>query len=333
VTPSDALRPPPPADPTATLAKDWLHLNVLDHDSGIVGVVNTSLHGDRRDPRAVAAGAALFWSPADGWLGDVRTVPLAEAVVGNGHVAFDWLALAVAPRSGAVAASVRMPERIVLSVEAAPLSEPVEVDLRVPFGSGWISWYIVPRLALRGTLSVGGAGGRQDLGAASGYHDHNWGRWRWGEDVGWEWAVCMAPRPGPVFEWSRATNRSHRAGTPSLIVLADGRRRIFRGPAITVTRTGQLGAPDVRLPGALAALHADRRRPRLPRAVRIDMDNGLDRVVLDIELRAAAQVITPEPTGPGASFIHELAGTFRGSARFGRETMESEGLAIFEHAD
>jgi hypothetical protein len=333
VTASDALRPPSRGDLAAFLAKDWLHLNVFDHGTGVVGLVNTSLHGQPGDHRAFAAGAVLFHSPELGWMGDARVTPMRDAVIGVASVAFDWLAFAVSPATGAVAASVRLPGSILLNLEASPATEPVEVDARVPFGSGWISWYIVPRLTVRGSLRLGGAGDERNMDGASAYHDHNWGRWAWGEDIGWEWAVCVAEGDGPVFELSRATNRSHRSGTTSLIVLINGRRRIYRGAALAMTRTGRLGPPERRVPGALASLHADRRQPVLPRQIRIALDDGLDRATIDISVTAAAQLILAEPTQPGTSFIHEMTGTFRCSGQFSGRRVDSSGLAVFEHAD
>lgn len=333
MTAGNALHPPSHGDLAAARAKDWLHLNVFDHATGVTGIVNASLHGQAGDLRAFAAGAALFHSPELGWVGDARVTPMGDAVIGVHSIALDWLGFAVSPGTGAVVASVRLPGAIRLNLEANPVSEPVEVDARVPFGSGWISWYIIPRLAVSGSLRLGGMSAERNLGGASAYHDHNWGRWAWGEDIGWEWAVCVADDDGPVFELSRATNRSHRSGATSLIVLLNGRRRIYRGAALTVTRTGRLAPPERRVPGALAALHTDRRAPVLPRHIRVSLDDGLDHAVIDISATTAAQLIIAEPTRPGVSFIHELAGTFRCSGQFGRRRVETSGLAVFEHAD
>lgn len=356
MTSSDALRPPAPAEPRAHLAKDWLHLNVFDHSTGITGLVNASLHGAPGDPRALAAGSALFWEPGHGWTGDARAVPITEASIGPASVAFDWLGIAVAERTGSVAASVRLPGELGLTLSADPVSTPVEVDARTPFGSGWVSWYIVPRLAVSGWLRLG-AGGPLDLGQASAYHDHNWGRWRWGEDIGWEWGVCHAPGPGrwagsghgsgskpghapvhargggAVLEWTRATDRAHRSGKPSLMVLTEGRRHVYRGRSLTVSRSGRLGPPSPRLPGALAALHSDRRRPSLPRRMRVEMDNGVDWLDLGVSFGGATQLIVPEHSRPGVTFIHELAGTFTCAGRIGGSALEVAGLAMFEHVD
>ena len=46
-----------------------------------------------------------------------------------------------------------------------------------------------------------------ELALASGYHDHNWGRWHWGDDVGWEWGAFLAPSSGSTFDQSHHESR------------------------------------------------------------------------------------------------------------------------------
>ena len=58
-----------------------------------------------------------------------------------------------------------------------------------------------------GEATVGGR--RLDLAAASAYHDHNWGRWHWGDDLGWDWGAFLTPAPGPAIVLVRTTNREH----------------------------------------------------------------------------------------------------------------------------
>ena len=181
---ADGLRPPAAFDPSAPAYKDWLHLVVLDHRSGVAGLVNVSLHGAPADPRSRAIGTALFHLPDEGWVGNVEVRGFGEAAISPTSIGLEQVALAVDGARGTVHASVRQ-----------------------PLGSGWVAWYVVPRLHTRGGATV--AGRSIDLGQASAYYDHNWGRWHWGQDLGWEWGCFLAPAPGPVFFLSRLTDRAH----------------------------------------------------------------------------------------------------------------------------
>lgn len=330
---ADALRVPPPLDPTAPAYKDWLHLNVFDHRSGVVGLINTSLHGPPGDPRTRVVGAALFDVPDVGWAGNLMVRGLDETRVGSAAIGLEAVGLAVDHASGNVAASAELPDdRFALSLRATASQEAVMVDRPLPLGSGWISWYVVPRLAAAGTVQVGGT--MVSLDGASVYHDHNWGRWHWGDDFGWDWASFLAPPPGPAVVFARTTDRLRRRPGPAfLLVTGPGTYRRFTGAAVDVRTEGRLDAPLRRVPGAMAALRSDRAAPRLPARVRVRADDGVDRVEVDFAARGCAQLVLADPVWRGHSFVHESSGTFTFSGRLGGVEQSAVGLGVVEHVD
>jgi hypothetical protein len=329
---ADHLRPPWPGEPTAAAYKDWLHVNVFDHASGAVGIVNASLHGAPDDPAARAVGTALFHVPDNGWVGDVTVRPLREARLGELSIGLDQVAIGVDTRSHLVAASVRMPAHgIVADLRGRPLRRPTVMD-GTPVGDGWIGWYAVPRVALEGSLAVGPL--TVDVPAASGYSDHNWGRWHWGGNVGWGWAAFLAPVPGPELVLSRITDRSHRTLGPAELHLGVGARtRRFPSAGVTVRWDAPSVLPSRRLPGAAAALHSDRAASRQPAGLELVADDGRDRVRLRFDTRAVAQIVLADPMRRGYSFLHELVGDFRCSGRLGGEAFEAIGLAVVERVE
>jgi hypothetical protein len=330
---ADALRAPTPLDLGAAAYKDWLHLNVMDHDTGAVGLVNVSLHGAPDDAASRAIGTALLHVPGAGWIGNVEVRGQREARVGVASVALTQVALAVDHVSGRMLASARFPDdAFTLRLSAMAAAPAIDLEQQLPFGPGWVSWYVVPRLTVSGEIGVGGQ--RLGLGRASAYHDHNWGRWYWGDDVGWEWGAFLTPAPGAAFVLSRATDRSHRhAGNPVLIVQLADRRRTFGGQTVRVDYAGQLAPRLRRLPGALAALHQDRATPRLPARIVVRADDGVDRVELEFVADGAAQLIAGDPAVRGYGFLHEMAGRFTATGRVGERDIGGSGLAVVEHVD
>lgn len=329
----DALRPPAPGDPTAPAYKDWLHVNVFDHATGTVGLVNLSLHGAPADPRARAVGAALFDVPGLGWAGNLVVRDLAEASLGTASVGLDRIGLGVAHTAGVLEAGADLPgDRLSLRLSARTEAAELRVERPLPLGQGWISWYVLPRLAATGTLQV--AGTRLAFDTASAYHDHNWGRWHWGDDFGWDWGSFHAPDPGPTVVLARTTDRLRRRPGPLLLAVAtpDAGRR-FTGPAVRLREEAVLDVAPRRVPGATAVLRSDRARPRLPARTVVVADDGVDHVELCFTARSATQLVLADPVRPGHSFVHESTGAFTLTGRLGGVDLEASGLGVLERVD
>jgi hypothetical protein len=328
----DPLRPPAPGDPTAEAYKDWLHLNLFDHGSGSVGLVNVALSGSPEDARSRAVGTALLHVPGHGWAGNQEAQGFDEAEIGTTSIALERVALAVDHESGTVAASARFADdEFALDVRASALVSPLAVEEPLPLGQGWFSWYAVGRLSVAGEARVGGRA--LPLGEASAYHDHNWGRWHWGDDLGWDWGAFLAPDPGPAVILIRVTDRNREATLPpALVVHVDGERRTFSGPRVVLQESGRLPPPSRKVAGSLGALHSDRGDPGLPAAVRATANDGVDRIEIEFTAHSAAQLVTAETARRGYGFIHEIAGEFHCEGHVGGIAFESEGLGVVERA-
>jgi hypothetical protein len=327
----DGIRPPVPGDPTAAAYKEWLHLNVIDHESGCMALVNISIHGDPADPRSTAVGLALLHDGEEGWAGNVDVRSVSEARVGLSSIALPEVAMVVDTNSGTVSASAAMPQhRFVLELEAVAASRPYAFTAPARFGSGWISWYVVPRLSVRGRVVFNEREIRFE--DAVGYHDHNWGRWHWGDDARWEWGAFLCGGEAGSFVFSRATTRDMRVVT-TCVIIADtpAGRRVFGGGSIDVQYEGEIEASVRRLPGALAALHQDRVHPPLPGRVTLRAADGIDALTIEIDVTAAAQLITGDPAVVGYGFIHEITGSFTASGTVAGQTILGSGPAAFEY--
>lgn len=329
---ADRLRPPSPLDLTAAAYKDWLHVNVFDFDREQIALVNVSLHGDPDDPRSLAAGAVLLGDVSAGWRPHVEVVAAREARLADGEIAVaNVAAIALDGASGGLRVHGELPGGgVELEASAAPVAVPVVAEGPTPFGSGWISWRAAPRMTVTGSLRVDGVTRAADNTAA--YHDHNWGRWFWGDDVGWEWGAFLS-RDGAAFVTTRPTDRSHRGGRTALRAHVGRQTRSFHPRTVQSRLMGRVDAPPDRVPGAMAALHSGRAQPSLPARVSLVADDGYDRVELEASLAHAAQIIVAEPARPGYSFIHELLGRYRYRARLGDVETAGEGLTAFEYVD
>ncbi|WP_426592198.1 hypothetical protein ACPPVS_10410 [Cellulomonas sp. McL0617] len=325
----DHLRRPVTDDPTRDRYKEWLHVNVFDHASGAIGLVNVSVHGDPRVQASRGVGAALVHLPGTGWAGNAEVVAAPAVPVGVLSMSTPAVAVAVDP-VGHVAAVGRLPaDRLDLSLQGVAVGAELGAVSVMEFGSGHLGWYVYPRLRVDGHLVVGTLD--VPLSGAGGYADHNWGRWWWGDDAGWDWA-CWHGADGLLVVLSRMTNRAHtRTGLVLLTVEVAGRVVRFVGDQILVEAHG-VATPSRRFPGALAALFADHAAERLPARIVVHAANGFDGLDLEFDVRDVAQLVMAEPAQPGFAFLHELVGAFRCTGLVAGCPVDSTGLGVLERA-
>lgn len=328
----DPLRPPSAADPSAAAYKDWLHLNIFVPGQDILALVNTSLHGPPHDPRSRAVGVALAHGPDGVWSGGIEIGGLAEARIEERGVLLNTVSLGTELYGGTLHARVSRPEDgFEATFRATPVLKPVSLDLTAAFGSGWIGWTARPLLRVDGRFALDGR--KVALDGALGYHDHNWGRWFWGEDAAWEWGCFVFDGP-LVLVLARSTDKAHRRkGPPCLFMVDDGKVHGFRADQVSVDLIGEGPAPSRRLPGALAAVHPDRRHADLPGTVRIEAENAGAGLAVTFTTSHVAQLLLAEPTRPGTAFINELSGTCRLTARIDGANRIAEGMGIFEYVE
>lgn len=327
----ETLRPPSPLDPTAPAYKDWFHLNFADPETGTIGLLNVSLHGSPWDPRSRAMGVVLVHSPQLGWQSHVEILAYSGANLSESAIALHDVALAIdRPRATIHASSIGADNRFHARLRAEAVSQPIDFEQEMPLGAGWISWLLVSNLRLSGEWTIHDH--RNVLKNAPAYHDHNWGRWHWGDDFGWEWGCFLTGSSDLSMVFARTTDRAHRArGKPFLVAEAGSSRRCFLPENIEVSFAGSFDSPLHRVPGAMAALHQEMSEPALPARFTIHALQGPDELAISFAARAAAQFIAADPAVRGYSFIHELVGEYQVSGSLRGAPLKSTGFAVFEY--
>lgn len=327
-----------PASPHAAAAnwKDWYHFVLWQPGHGWRVLANISLNGGGE--RAALQFTLVVHVPGHGPVmhGASRSGPWRAGMV---------QAEPLSIRSTEVELELRdqvwhlqlQPQRLDLALQlhARADSTALLVTEASPFGSGHIGWGLVPRLLAEGEVR---ACGQQAAIAGDWfcYQDHNFGRFGWGDDFGWEWLVAHAvASDGRAFTVviDLRTDRTHRrAGLPYVFIIAGSElRKVFLGPAMTLQWTwSDRAVLPPRLPGTMATLLADRTE-RIPVALGVRGADERDQMHLQLAFDAHLQVAVPDAVQPSHTRISELSGAATLSMRLDGSMVLAHGTGYAEY--
>jgi hypothetical protein len=201
-----------------------------------------------------------------------------------------------------------------------PVARPA-LTRSIPLGHATpMQWFVVPRLEASGQVRIGNR--LHHVRACPAYHDHNWGRFRWGGDFAWEWGVGVsAPATGWSLIYYRITDRGRHVVVAQGLLLWCGadHSRTFRDGDLSVRSHGFLrtaGCP--RLPRvmhlAVMGSAAD-----LPTRLEASARNGRDAADVTFDLETPARIFVPNDDGEddGVTSISECPATATVSGRIG----------------
>jgi hypothetical protein len=319
--------------------KEWFHFCI--YGDGFDLLINFSLvdelHGappnpGPRAPRHEAARLTILVREQR-WIGEVDRYPAAEvwAPAGSCEIVMGDNRM----RWGGGVYHLRAKLRD-LAVEVDLVLRPVTMpsiihNVAVRDGPP-INWLVIPRLLASGVLRVEGREHR--FGDVPAYHDHNWGRFRWGRDFAWEWGFGLPRLPSNPwsFVFVRLSDRAHTRVMMQGVFLWRGAReqRVLRGSEFSVTRVGLLRQAQItKMPRAMALI-APGTAIDVPERLILEANTGDTRFTATFTSHEAAQVIIPNDDDLGVTIINEVAGSLRVRGCCRGEDFTIECPTIFE---
>jgi hypothetical protein len=307
--------------------KEWHHFVV--HDGRFRLIVNFNLvdSGDDTTHRVIAL------VRHDEWSGAVETFDSAVCDTRSGRVAARFGTCEFALAEGAYDLSIRL-DAIDLRAEIRfiPVSTPFVVNNQPLAPGARLSWLFVPRLVAHGHVWVGGT--RVSLRGTPAYHDHNWGRFCWGDDFGWEWGSVL---PRQLSDpWTivcmRMTDRHRRRASRQALYAWYGHEPValWRDFAMTVEHHGFLRrAPALTLPAVMRVLRAGTASD-IPARLTIE-GRGRDHLDMQFEPEEYVRIVVPDEIDPmGVVVLNEISGRITASGRVGGHSLDLEATGVFE---
>lgn len=318
--------------------KEWQHF--LIHAPGLQLLVNFNLVDDMwsRDagPREPVA-RMIALARTDRWRGGADRFGPARVSARPGRIDMSMGASAMRFVDGRFHLDIQLRDRaIAAQLELEPRALPLVSNNQPLTPSRTLSWLVVPRLLARGRVQVDGR--EFILERAPAYHDHNWGRFLWGEDFTWEWASALPWDPAcpwSLVYWRITDRRRAQARAQGLFLWRDAvHRRSFLDHELTVRSRGLRARADARAELVIPRVMGLLVRPGasdIPGRVELAARHGADRLELEFTPSDQVQLAIPSETADDElTRVHEVGGRVRVHGRVRDEAVALEGPGVFE---
>lgn len=308
----DCLNLPSLHDPEIDLYKEWHHFALFAPEDGALAMANACLLGNPYDASRGTLASTILVHSGGRWHGEVesRGVEVLRASNRGPHLAGRGVRVSY---DGDVY-RIRMKSDMGDSEVSADL-RPLALHQGGFFtmkGRGHLGWVFFPRLSASGFFRGGPK--RISLRNSLAFHDHNWGRFRWGDPLSWDWGVFLETsgrHPRSLLYYRLYQPEGNEETDMSLFVYAGPNLhdRVF-SPRLRVGTHGIYDGRTWKLPGVLAMLHP-RTLAEIPRNIKIKADSVLGPINVDFTPEDAALLIVPNRLAPGESVLCQCPGRIR----------------------
>ncbi len=329
---SDFLRAPVLACARPEGFKEWHHFAIQGRTFRLL--INFSLNNEashagqlRLAPRVIVIAHDQRWTGAIQQFDEADLDVAAEL----GSLAIGGSRMIVRPDGYEVV--IDLPEQDIRGeIRFTSVSRPFVVNNQ-PIGEGRMSWLFVPRLRADGWLHIDGRERRFEGELA--YHDHNWGRFSWGDDFGWTWGTILPQEPDDPWSlvFLQMTDRRRLRCLSQAVYVwhHDEPAAIIRHAGVQTRSSGVLGrAADCTLPPPMRLL-LDGEVPDVPERLEITATRAGDTVHAEFRPQSYARVAQPsEVSLRRSTVLCETSGTARVTGTVNGKDIDFVGAGVFE---
>jgi hypothetical protein len=156
--------------------KEWHYFNIIDEDPDLKFFVTFKYDIGVSDGMSIDEVPILYATYSN---------ETPDIEINNSYVK-------LLPNGYEVYAKSTSPEEIIFSATFIPMASPSTVFNGTIGNYGEMNWVTAaPVCKVNGNLIINGI--VYSLDGVRGYHDHNWGRWMWCDDIGWDWGQAIEP--------------------------------------------------------------------------------------------------------------------------------------------
>ncbi len=265
LTEVDSFHPPDINDPRILMYNEWHYFNVVDEEQNLSVVTALRLTGNISDPWNSSAIVVLDYSTPVGTNMTVDFYPITQAQYSNEtpdlQISKSTVTLTEKGYHVHVESANNHKNQTVFDAQFKPATGPAPVFTVSYDPHQTINWLVAsPKMKVTGKLTVNKGTQLEKtytLKNTRGYHDHNWGFWRWDGDVGWDWGQTTEAKNHLegndlgkyTLCFGNVTNNNHTESRGAVLNIMKNKKIIgtFKNEAIHIQHCNMI-APIPQLP-------------------------------------------------------------------------------------
>ena len=321
-----------PVTPQGTY-KEWMHfcIRLPEFAHGHL-IVNLSFMERVLPAGTVRVPRVTVLAHTDRWRGRIESIEAKAVHAEPGSCDIRLGTVELRFREGHFLLTVRSPE-LDADLRLIPAVLPT-VRSTVVLGPGSaMHWVAVSYLKTSGAVRMHGR--RIEVADAPTYHDHNWGHFRWGSDLAWEWGFAHAggsPADYTVVFIRVSDGSRHRTLSQGALLWQRGEhRRTFHDREIRVASSGTFCCErPLTVPGPMGLL-APGAASGVPAKFSMAAADGVDQLEIEFEPTAIARIAMPsEVDDSRVVLLNEAAGRALVRGRLGGENFQFDSSSVVE---
>ncbi|HIH86299.1 MAG TPA: hypothetical protein HA304_00130 [Methanosarcinales archaeon] len=173
--------------------KEWHYFNIIDEDPDLKFFVTFNIGGNVSNPYESYSNVLMAYDINNNVGQSVNSCSIVDTYYSNEtpDVEINNSYVKLLPNGYEVYAE-STDGNIVFSATFIPMASPSTVFSGLIGDSGEMNWVTAaPVCKVNGDLTINGM--VYSLDGVRGYHDHNWGRWTWCDNIGWDWGQAIEP--------------------------------------------------------------------------------------------------------------------------------------------
>ena len=310
--------------------REWFHFFLLTPEVDLLANFSLTYNPDLSSEPVYRL--LVMARSGESWAGDVFDT--ADAVAPAGGFGFDSSIGGFRFRHGEFQLTLNT-EAVACQLRMRPASELAYTNSVSLSGHGAIRWVAMPHLISNGSIEIGEK--QHQVADAATYHDHNWGKFSWGDDFSWEWlgfsadTTASAEPVSGVF--TRISDRyGHATLSQALMLWHEGKMiHALAGSELGVHRSGiSTARTRYRVP-RVASLATPGSHADIPACFDITAQPLGRELSVQVRPGDNTQIVIPDDTRDDAiTLINESRSTVNAVVPIGGQTLAVEGVGLFE---